>query len=145
MAASADRMAGYELAHEDFDVAPDPELTEPGDFTEEGGQAAMRALLARAPDIDAVFAASDLMAAGALRELERSNRKVPTDVALVGFDDAPVARHTQPQLTTVHQPIEDLGRELAAMLVRLLGGGPASPVILPTRLVVRGSAPAVGG
>ena len=71
MAVSGDRMAGYELAHEDFDVAQDPALVEPGDFTEEGGQAAMQALLERAPDIDAVFAASDLMAAGALRELDR--------------------------------------------------------------------------
>jgi DNA-binding LacI/PurR family transcriptional regulator len=140
MAASADRMAGYELAHKDFDVALDPDLTEPGDFTEEGGSAAMRALLERAPDIDAVFAASDLMAAGALRELDRCNRKVPTDVALVGFDDAPVSRHTQPQLTTVHQPIEAMGRAMAELLLARIEGRPAqSHELLSTHLVVRES------
>jgi len=140
MAASADRIAGYKLAHEDFGATLDPDLTEPGDFTEEGGRAAMRALLERAPDIDAVFAASDLMAAGALRELDRCNRKVPTDVALVGFDDAPVARHTQPQLTTVHQPIEAMGRAMAELLLARIEGRPAqSHELLSTHLVVRES------
>jgi DNA-binding LacI/PurR family transcriptional regulator len=140
MAASRDRSTGYALAHEDFEVTRDPDLTEPGDFTEEGGRTAMKALLERVPDIDAVFAASDLMAAGALRELDRSDRKVPADVALVGFDDAPVARHTQPQLTTVHQPIEAMGRTMVELLLARIEGRPVeSHQLLATHLVVRES------
>ena len=140
MAVSADRMTGYALAHEDFDVAPDPALAEPGDFTEEGGRTAMKALLDRAPDIDAVFAASDLMAAGAMRELDSHGRRVPADVAVVGFDDAPVARHTQPQLSTVHQPIEAMGRTMVELLLARIEGRPAEPFrVLAPHLVVRDS------
>ncbi|MFS0700257.1 substrate-binding domain-containing protein [Cellulomonas sp. 179-A 4D5 NHS] len=115
------------------------------DFDEADASRAMARLLVAHPDLDGVVAASDNIAAGALRALRAYGRSVPGDVAVVGFDDLPVAQQTEPALTTVHQPIEDLGRELAAMLVRLLEGGSASPVILPTRLVVRGSAPAVVG
>jgi DNA-binding LacI/PurR family transcriptional regulator len=116
---------------------------EHSDFTEEGGAAAMRRLLATDPHIDAVFAASDNMAAGALRVLREHGRTVPGDVALIGFDDHLIARHTTPPLTTVFQPIQELGREMARMLLDLIDGNRPSPLILPTRLVVRESAPAV--
>ena len=139
MAVSRDRMTGYARAHEELGVAQDPALTEPGDFTEEGGRTAMKALLDRAPDIDAVFAASDLMAAGALRELDSRGRRVPVDVAVVGFDDAPVARHTQPPLTTVHQPIEAMGRTMVELLLERIAGRPAPHQVLAPHLVVRDS------
>jgi DNA-binding LacI/PurR family transcriptional regulator len=140
MAVSADRMSGYAGAHEELGLKLDPTLTEPGDFTEEGGRTAMKALLDRAPDIDAVFAASDLMAAGALRELDSRGRRVPADVAVVGFDDAPVARHTQPQLTTVHQPIEAMGRTMVELLLARIEGRPTqSYQVLAPHLVVRES------
>lgn len=114
---------------------------EHADFTFEGGSAAMARLLAAHPEIDGVFAASDNMAAGALRALRSAGRRVPEDVAVVGFDDLEIARHTEPALTTVSQPIRGLGHEMATMLVRLIDGDSPTPIILPTRLVVRGSAP----
>ncbi len=117
------------------------DLVEHADFSFEGGAQAMARLLAVDPDIDGVFAASDNMAAGAVRTLKAQGRRVPDDVAVVGFDDLEIARHTEPALTTVSQPIRGLGQEMATMLVRLIGGESPTPVILPTRLVVRGSAP----
>jgi DNA-binding LacI/PurR family transcriptional regulator len=117
-----------------------PHATEAGDFTEPSGATAMKALLDTHPDLDAVFVANDNMAAGALRVLRDCGRSVPGDVAVVGFDDLETARHTDPPLTTVHQPIRALGREMARMLAALLSGQEPSPLILATRLVVRGSA-----
>ncbi|MGV9888031.1 LacI family DNA-binding transcriptional regulator [Streptomyces sp. NPDC003395] len=111
-----------------------------GDFTETSGAAAMAAALEKRPDVDGVFAASDNMAAGALRTLRKAGRQVPADVAVVGFDDLTAAQIADPPLTTVHQPIEALGREMARMLVALLDGQDPTPLILPTRLVVRASA-----
>ncbi|HWJ84966.1 MAG TPA: LacI family DNA-binding transcriptional regulator [Cellulomonas sp.] len=121
----------------------DPSRIATADFTARGGALAMARLLAQHPDLDGVFAASDTMAAGALRELRASGRSVPGDVAVVGFDDLTIAAQTEPDLTTVHQPIQALGQELAKMTVRLVGGERPSPLIVPTHLVVRGSAPGV--
>ncbi|MEV6249786.1 LacI family DNA-binding transcriptional regulator [Streptomyces sp. NPDC051742] len=118
----------------------DPYPPEVGDFTESTGAAAMAALLANHPDLDGVFAANDNMGAGALRTLREAGRPVPGDVAVVGFDDLAVAQIADPPLTTVHQPIEALGREMARMLVALIGGQDPTPLILPTRLVTRASA-----
>ncbi|GAA4244830.1 LacI family DNA-binding transcriptional regulator [Dactylosporangium darangshiense] len=114
--------------------------TADGDFTEPSGHAATAALLAGRPDLDAVFAANDNMAAGALRALREAGRRVPDDVAVIGFDDLAIAEQTDPPLTTVHQPVRALGRELARMLVLALAGREPTPLLLPTRLVVRGSA-----
>ncbi|WP_222854315.1 LacI family DNA-binding transcriptional regulator [Fodinicola acaciae] len=111
-----------------------------GDFSEASASAAMAELLERFPDLDAVFAAADAMAAAAMRVLAANGRRVPEDVAVVGFDDRPAALHLSPPLTTVHQPIRALGTEMARMLVALVNGRPATSLILPTRLVVRGSA-----
>ncbi len=118
----------------------DNSLVEPGDFSEDGGGTAMGRLLDRAPDLEAVFIASDQMAIGALRTLARAGRTVPGDVAIIGFNDIPAARHTTPPLTTVNQPIEALGREMARMLLSLMSGKEPSPLILPTRLIHRDSA-----
>lgn len=115
--------------------------TELSDFTETGGAEAMARLLERCPDLDAVFAESDSMAAGAVRTLKAAGRSVPDDVAVVGFDDLPIALTTEPALTTIHQPVQALGREMAKMLIDLMGGEQPVPLILPTHLVVRASAP----
>ncbi|GLY94897.1 LacI family transcriptional regulator [Actinoplanes sp. NBRC 103695] len=137
MAVGRDRLGGYRAAL----PAHAPEVVEVSDFSEAGGYAAMCALLASAPDVDAVFAASDLMAAGALRALREAGRVVPRDVALVGFEDADVARRTDPPLTTVHQPVEELGRTMAALLIDLIAGRDVvSHVLLDTHLVRRSSA-----
>ncbi|GIF26724.1 DNA-binding LacI/PurR family transcriptional regulator [Actinoplanes tereljensis] len=117
-----------------------PYATEPGDFMEAGGAAAMRALLSSHPDLDAVIAANDNMAAGALRVLRDAGRSVPGDVAVMGFDDLPIAMHTDPKLTTVRQPVQALGREATRMLIELLDGERPEPFILPTNVVVRDSA-----
>ncbi|MEV8506413.1 LacI family DNA-binding transcriptional regulator [Actinoplanes sp. NPDC051475] len=130
------RLAGYRAA------VRGAEVVAYGDFSEEGGAAAMRAVLARDPDVDAVFAASDLMASGALRALRDAGLRVPQDVALIGFEDAPVARQCEPPLTTVHQPVEEMGRRMAEILVSLIRREPVenSHVLLDTHLVRRASA-----
>ncbi|MFI6447074.1 LacI family DNA-binding transcriptional regulator [Kitasatospora sp. NPDC050543] len=137
---SLDRLDGYR------DLLPDgdPALIAEGDFTPDGGGRAMARLLAGCPDLDGVFAASDLMASGALRVLREHGRRVPQDVAVVGFDDLEsVAAWTDPPLTTIRQDIEEMGRLMARLLLRRIGGqaatGPTS-IITPTRLVVRSSA-----
>ncbi|MDI5963797.1 LacI family DNA-binding transcriptional regulator [Streptomyces sp. SL13] len=119
----------------------DSSRTEAADFTEAGGAEAMRRLLERFGDLDAVFAQSDNMAAGAVRTLKAAGRSVPGDVAVAGFDDLPVALTTEPALTTVHQPVQALGQEMAKMLIALMAGEQPTPLLLPTHLVVRASAP----
>ncbi|MCC3763154.1 LacI family transcriptional regulator [Glycomyces sp. TRM65418] len=112
-----------------------------GDFTAESGHAGMRQLLADEPEIDAVFVASDLMAHGALQALREAGRRVPEDVAVVGFDDIALASYCDPPLTTVRQPIAEIGRSMARTMLRLLDGLEVEPLtILPTELVVRESA-----
>lgn len=127
------RLSGYRDA-----LAPGgaEDLVETGDFSEESGATAMRALLARRPDLDAVFAASDLMGLGALRVLREAGRH---DVAVVGFDDSDQA--VQAGLTSVHQPVESMGREMARLLLMLLGGErPSGAVLVLTpHLVIRES------
>ncbi|MGC0334721.1 DNA-binding LacI/PurR family transcriptional regulator [Streptomyces sp. SAI-170] len=132
------RYRGYRDAMLGAGLDPFPPVE--GDFTEPSGAAVMAALLAERPDVDGVFAANDNMAAGALRTLREAGRSVPADVAVVGFDDLTVARIADPPLTTVHQPIEALGREMARMLVAAVNGQDPTPLILPARLVVRSSA-----
>ncbi|UQU67700.1 LacI family transcriptional regulator [Couchioplanes caeruleus] len=117
-----------------------PHGTAEGDFTEAGGAAAMKTLLDEHPGLDAVFAANDNMAAGALRVLSDNGRSVPGDVAVVGFDDLGIAERTEPPLTTVHQSIQGLGKEMTRLLIAVLAGQERSSIILPTRLVLRGSA-----
>jgi len=119
----------------------DPSRIATADFTPHGGALAMARLLERHPDLDAVFAGSDNMAAGALGTLRAAGRSVPDDVAVVGFDDLTIAAQTEPDLTTIHQPIQALGQEMATMMVRLIAGERPSPFIVPTHLVVRSSAP----
>ena len=102
---------------------------------------AMRALLAAHPDVDAVFAASDPMALGVLRVLRESGRRVPEDIAVVGFDDSVLASQTLPTLTSVHQPVEEMGRTMARLLYDKISGvgSPEPYVILGTHLVERDS------
>jgi DNA-binding LacI/PurR family transcriptional regulator len=141
MAAGIDRLRGYRDGLADAGMKPERSLEATGDFTQESGATAMKRLLAARPDIDAVFAASDLMAAGALTVLAAAGRRVPADVAVVGFDDSPVATTTTPQLSSVRQPIEAMGREVARLLVDAVETSDLVPrrVILATDLVRRAS------
>ncbi|WP_069814300.1 LacI family DNA-binding transcriptional regulator [Streptomyces sp. TP-A0874] len=143
---ASDRLEGYRDALASAVAAgtlpADAELIAQGDFTAEGGERAMAELLDARPDLDAVFAGSDLMANGALRTLRARGRRVPEDVAVVGYDDMEQAHWSEPPLTTVHQEVEDMGRLMARLLLRRLGlvpGEPPAPVVTPARLVVRGS------
>jgi DNA-binding LacI/PurR family transcriptional regulator len=137
MIAGIDRLNGYRAALRDSDRRS---IVAVGDFTRESGSAAMHQLLQDDPALDAVFAASDLMADGALRALRQAGRRVPDDVAVVGFDDSEIARYTEPPLSTVRQPVIDIGRTMARQLLRLADGEPIEPaLILPTELVLRES------
>jgi DNA-binding LacI/PurR family transcriptional regulator len=115
-------------------------LIEHGDWTRLSGESAMARLLERSPDIDAVFAASDVMASGALSTLRAAGRRVPDDVALGGFDDSDVAMSTHPALTTIRQPLAQIAEETLRILLDLIDGAEhVQSVTLPTRLIVRDS------
>ncbi|MEG3628787.1 LacI family DNA-binding transcriptional regulator [Streptomyces poriticola] len=141
------RIDGYRDALRDAGQEVDEALVEEGDFTEEGGRRAMAALLERCPGLDAVFAASDVTAAGARQVLREAGRRIPQDVALVGYDDSAIARHLDPPLTSVRQPIEEMGRAMIDLLLTEIADrrpaasrGPARQhVVLPTELVARTS------
>ncbi|NJP50769.1 LacI family transcriptional regulator [Streptomyces sp. SBST2-5] len=141
------RIDGYRDALREAGHEVDELLIEPGDFTEEGGRRAMAALLERRPGLDAVFAASDVTAAGARHALREAGRTIPGDVALVGYDDSAIARHMDPQLTSVRQPIEEMGRSMIDLLLTEIAdrrpavsrGLERRHVVLPTELVERSS------
>lgn len=138
MIGGIDRLTGYREA---LRGSSRRSIVAVGDFTMDSGAAAMRQLLEDDPALDAVFVASDLMADGALQALRQAGRRVPDDVALIGFDDIALAAYTDPPLTTVRQPIVEIGRHMARQLLRLVGGESIEPmVVLPTELVLRGSA-----
>lgn len=110
------------------------------DFSFPAGEAAMEELLSNSPEVDAVFAASDLLAAGALATLRRHGRRVPDDVAVGGFDDSNTALATDPPLTTIRQPLALVSAEMVHLMMRVIEGEAVGSVILPTELVVRGTA-----
>jgi DNA-binding LacI/PurR family transcriptional regulator len=138
MTAGLDRLTGYQ------DVMKEAGLTEAvafGDFTADGGEQAALRLLDEFPDLDALFVANDLMATTALRVLSQRGRRVPEDVAVVGFDDSVMATTTTPKLTTIRQPVEKLGARLAEILLAKIGGATlTSPEIYGTELIIRDSA-----
>jgi len=112
-----------------------------GDFTVDAGRTAMELLSRSARTFDSVFAMNDLSAAGVIAGIRESGRAVPDDVSVVGFDDVSVAAHTDPPLTTVRQPMHEMGRTAAAMMLSALTGVPlpTEPIVLKTSLIVRGS------
>ena len=134
-----ERWRGYADALAGAGLAADAALQVDAITTEEAGWAAGRELLARGADFDAVFAASDLIAIGAMRALAGAGRRVPGDVAVVGFDDLPAASLANPPLTTVAQDARAAGRALVDVLLAGVRGGVAEGRVLPVRLVVRAS------
>ncbi|WP_181789470.1 LacI family DNA-binding transcriptional regulator [Streptomyces phytophilus] len=139
MPAAQERLEGFRGALAALGVTGLPWAE--GDFTRAGGAAAMRRLLADHPGLDGVFVASDLMALGVVPVLLRAGRRVPEDVGVVGFDDSEAAEASEPALTTVRQPVEDMACEMARLLLRQIrepGAAPPSVVFRPT-LVVRES------
>ncbi|WP_062079270.1 LacI family DNA-binding transcriptional regulator [Demequina globuliformis] len=131
------RRVGYREALGDL---YDPALVEAGDFSRDSGAEAMANLLAREPHIDAVFAASDRMAAGAILALQQAGKTVPGDVAVVGFDDSGLAASFDPPLTTMHQPFDEISEAMVDLVLRAAAGKDAPSVTMPAALVVRASA-----
>lgn len=139
MPASVDRLQGYRAALRGLGL--EPAAVEDGNFTPEGGAEAMQRILDSGVEIDGLFVASDLMARGALSVLAQAGIRVPEEVAIVGFDDSPVAVSVTPALTTMRQPSLEQGEKMADVLLSLLAGGrPPHVTILDTELVVRESA-----
>src|SRR5262249_26512466 len=136
---SDDRLSGYRDALRAEGIRADPSLVEAGTFTEEGGYLAAGALLRRAPDLTAVFAANDLSAVGVLNAVAEAGRRVPDDVSVVGFDDLRLAAYTSPPLTTVRQPADGIARLATELLIGLTRGEEVRQMrhVLPPSLVVR--------
>ncbi|WP_328325786.1 LacI family transcriptional regulator [Kribbella sp. NBC_00382] len=130
------RLQGYRTELGD---SYDKGLVAHGDYSRAGGQRAMAELLAARPEIDAVFVASDLMAAGALTTLAILGKRVPQDVAVGGFDDSWLAETLAPTLTTMRQPFERISSEMVRLLGEVINGEQPATVILPTTLIRRES------
>jgi DNA-binding LacI/PurR family transcriptional regulator len=141
MPVAVDRLDGYRAARQEAGHAADGTLVGQGDFTRAGGERAARQLLAAAPDLDAVVAPSDLAAVGVLRVLAAAGRAVPDDVAVTGFDDSVVAEVSSPALTSIRQPLDDLGRAMVRLLLEQVDGrsAPGERIVLPTELIRRSS------
>ena len=137
---AVDRKAGYVHALIEAGLPHDDDLIVVGDFTELSGLIAMEVLLSRALIFSAIFAANDQMAYGARLALYRHGIRVPDDVSLVGFDDQPASAYTTPALTTVRQPMHDMGRAAARAALRLLDGQPPALPVITTELIIRESA-----
>jgi DNA-binding LacI/PurR family transcriptional regulator len=139
MCAGQDRLAGYRRAVEAAGLPYEHNLVSVGDFTPTGGYDAARRLLTVRPDVDAIFAASDLAAFGVMRAISESGRQVGDDVAVIGFDDIPAAVEQHPPLSTVRQPIPELGAAMTRLLLDRIEGRDelARTTVLPVELVLR--------
>ena len=144
MATAVERLQGFREAT--WNAAIRSDMVESGiDLDRDGGEMAMGRLLALGHEVDAVFAASDAMAAGAMWALQVLGRRVPDDVAVIGFDDSPIASATQPPLSSVKQPVEEMGREMARLVLGMsaVRGQAPKQMILSPELAVRESTVAV--
>jgi len=136
-----DRLDGFTTLYAEAGLPISADRVVDGDFRFEGGREAIRLLLADGVEFDAVFAQNDLSAAGVLRALGDASCRVPDDIAVIGFDDVPLASYTEPPLTTVRQELRGMGETAARMLLSCFDGisMPTAPVMLPTTLIIRGT------
>ena len=139
--ASTDRLAGYRDAIEEAGIKYKEELVRFGDFTVDSGYYRMQNLINGSVEFTAAFVASDVVALGAMAALKEKGFNLPKDIALVGFDDLPIARYVDPPLTTVHVPGSKLARKACNLLIQLLGGDEPEQkqFILDTHMVIRDS------
>jgi DNA-binding LacI/PurR family transcriptional regulator len=135
------RLEGYRRAHIAAEIDLDNELITAGSYTPASGYAAMTQLLACSPRPTAVFIASDVVAMGAVQAAKHAGFCIPEDIAIVGFDDIPLAEYVDPPLTTIHLPAYDLGWAAAERLCRQIAGSPLDQpgYLLETKLIVRRS------
>jgi DNA-binding LacI/PurR family transcriptional regulator len=138
---SAGRIAGFRRALTEAGIELPAEAVEAGDFRYSGGEAAMRALLARVPELTAIFAANDLMAVGAINVLRRAGRRVPEDVSVIGFDNILESAAMFPSITTIAQPIEEMSCKSISLLLERINRSdrPPARVVLPCSLIERES------
>jgi LacI family transcriptional regulator len=136
-----ERLDGFAEVFQGAGHPLDPRLVFEGDFTFDAGRLAVKQAIAAGIEFDAIFAHNDLSAVGAMQAAREEGRRVPDDIAVVGFDDVPAAAHAEPPLTTVRQPLREMGATAAQMLLDHFAGTPMyqAPNIIPTQLVVRGS------
>ncbi len=135
-----DRFKGYADALQEAGRSVDSKLLAYGDYSHVSGTIAMGQLLAQSPDLDAVFVNSDLMAVGAINFIQNSGKRVPEDIAVVGYDDLSIAAYNNLPLTTIRQNIPLAGRLLAENLIQYINTGAITNVTIPVALVVRKSA-----
>ena len=138
---SQERLAGYREALAGAGIQVDPRLIAAGDYMEEGGYEATRALLGAGVKFSAVFAANDLSAIGAIRAIIESGRSVPEDMSVVGFDNIHISAFVRPPLTTIHQPAVEIAQRATEILIALIQGRRVRDRrhLLEPRLVIRGS------
>lgn len=134
------RYKGYEQALLAAGYTVDPSLVVYGDYSHASGITAMQQLMQQNPQVDAVFVNSDLMAMGAVQAVQSQGKRVPEDVAVVGYDDLPIAIYNNPPLTTIRQNVRLAGELMAQNLVQYIQTGVVTNVTLPVELVVRASA-----
>jgi LacI family transcriptional regulator len=141
LACSMDRLEGYRAAHRDAGLTPAPELVAEGDFMQPTGYQGAHQLLALPERPTAIFASNDVMAFGAMEAARERGLRIPQDISIIGFDDIPQADHVHPRLTTVRQPLEEMGRAATRMLIQRIAHPdlPPARIELPTRLIIRAS------
>ena len=134
-----ERLQGFREAM--WNAALRSDMVDGGELDRDAGEMAMGRLLALGHEVDAVFAASDAMAAGAMWALQVLGRRVPDDVAVIGFDDSPIASATQPPLSSVKQPVEEMGRQMARLVLSMsaVRGQSSKQLVLSPELAVRES------
>lgn len=134
------RFQGYENALQAAGRSVDPDLVAYGDYSYDSGISTMQHLLEQSPDLDAVFVNSDLMAIGAINLIQERGKRVPEDIAVVGYDDLPIALYNALPLTTIRQNIALAGKLLAQNLIQYIQTGVITHVTIPVELVIRKSA-----
>ena len=138
--AGKQRLDGFHQAYREHGKVANRKLIAEGDYSMDSGRRAMHKLLDENPELDAVFAANDLMAVGAIAAAEERGKRIPDDIAIIGFDDSVVATTSRPTLSSIKQDVVNLGETAADLLLAKLKGETPDPVILPVELVTRESA-----
>lgn len=138
---AVDRLRGYRLAIEESGLDFNPQLVRYGDFDVKSGYNHMKNLLESGVDFSAAFVASDTVALGAKAAIREYGLRIPDDIALVGFDDLPIAKYFSPPLTTMHLPAVELARKAGELLIKLLRSEHPKQrhVILDANLIIRES------
>lgn len=138
---SFDRLEGYRKALAEAELSYNPNLVRHSGFTQESGYRMMKGIINDSSDFTALFTASDLMAMGAMKAIKEKGLGIPEDIAVVGFDDIPAAAFADPPLTTVRQPICDIGALAAKILIGIVEGKRVNEkhIIMPTQLIIRKS------